>query len=105
MKSVLVSEDFHTGKGPARQEVSMGKKLRLLWGGLLGATLQYLYDPQAGKSRRARLKDQAVARGRDATRMIGRKVRYQRGRLRGVAHEISTTLQHEGDHDQRATVR
>jgi len=67
----------------------MGKKIRLLWGGALGATLQYLYDPQSGKSRRARLKDQAAARARDATRLIGRKIRYQKGRLRGAAHEMA----------------
>jgi hypothetical protein len=77
----------------------MGKKLRMLWGGVVGATLQYLYDPQSGKSRRARLKDQAAARVRDATREISRKARYQRGRLRGVAHEITSDWR--GD-DQRA---
>lgn len=69
----------------------MGKKLRMLWGGVVGATLQYMYDPTSGRSRRARLKDQAAARVRDLTRTIGRKVRFQRGRLRGFAHEISTS--------------
>jgi hypothetical protein len=68
----------------------MGKKLRMLSGGVMGATLQYLYDPTSGRSRRARLRDQAAARARDVTRAIGRKIRYQRGRLRGVAHEMST---------------
>lgn len=67
----------------------MGKKLRMLWGGVVGATLQYMYDPTSGRSRRARLKDQAAKRVREATRTLSRKVRYQRGRLRGFAHEMS----------------
>ena len=68
----------------------MGKKLRMLWGGVVGAALQYMFDPTSGRSRRARLKDQAAAQLRDVTRMIDRRVRYQRGRFRGVAHEMST---------------
>lgn len=76
----------------------MGKKLRTLWGGAIGATLQYLYDPQSGKSRRARLRDQAAAQVRRLTRLIGRKLRYQKGRLRGVAHELSENWQMDEDH-------
>jgi gas vesicle protein len=76
----------------------MGKKLRMLSGGVMGAALQYLYDPTSGRSRRARLRDQAMARMRDVTRTMGRKIRYQRGRLRGVAHEMSTDWKSD-DHD------
>lgn len=76
----------------------MGKKLRMLSGAVLGATLQYLYDPTSGGSRRARLRDQAMARVRDVTRTMARKLRYQRGRLRGVAHEMSTSWKSD-DHD------
>ena len=36
----------------------MGKKLRFWTGAVLGAALQYLYDPKAGPSRRALLRDQ-----------------------------------------------
>jgi hypothetical protein len=36
----------------------MGKKLRFWTGALLGAALQYLYDPQAGPSRRGALREQ-----------------------------------------------
>jgi hypothetical protein len=36
----------------------MGKKLRFWAGAALGAGLQYLYDPKAGPSRRALLRDQ-----------------------------------------------
>ena len=35
----------------------MGKKLRFWTGAALGAVLQYLYDPKAGPSRRALLRD------------------------------------------------
>jgi hypothetical protein len=81
----------------------MGKKLRMLSGGVMGATLQYLYDPTSGRSRRARLRDQAMARVRDASRMIGRKIRFQRGRLRGVAHEMSAGWK-PNDHDDDVAV-
>ena len=36
----------------------MGKKRRFWTGAALGAALQYLYDPTAGPSRRALLRDQ-----------------------------------------------
>ena len=76
----------------------MGKRIRMMSGAAMGATIQYLYDPTSGRSRRARLKDQAAARVRDVTRMIGRKIRYQRGRLRGVAHELSTGWKFDDHH-------
>lgn len=81
----------------------MGKKLRMLSGGVMGATLQYLYDPTSGRSRRARLRDQSAARVREVTRRIGRKIRYQLGRLRGVAHEMSTDWKSD-DHDYGVAV-
>ena len=68
----------------------MGKRLRMMSGAAMGATIQYLYDPTSGRSRRARLRDQAAARLRKVTKMIGQKIRYQRGRLRGAAHDMST---------------
>jgi hypothetical protein len=43
-----------------------------------------------------------MARVRDAARMIGRKIRYQRGRLRGIAHEMSSDWKSD-DQDDRVS--
>ncbi|REK38781.1 MAG: BON domain-containing protein [Actinobacteria bacterium] len=62
---------------------------KLMWFGLgwLGA---YLFDPVQGRSRRARLEDQAAAQVRDLERLARKKARYQIGKVRGVAHEMLT---------------
>jgi hypothetical protein len=67
----------------------MGRKLHFVSGAAAGAALQYLFDPQRGRSRRARLGDQAAARIRDLGELAGRKARYRRGKLKGLLHEIS----------------
>ena len=44
----------------------MGKKIRFWIGVAVGAAIQYLYDPKAGASRRAMLRERLTARGLDA---------------------------------------
>lgn len=68
----------------------MGKKLKLMQGIALGAAAQYYYDPQAGRSRRARLRDQSLAQVRRLGRVVGRKARYQLGRAKGLRHRLTT---------------
>jgi len=53
----------------------------------MGAGLGYLFDPVSGKGRRARLRDQIAARFRHLADFIGRKARYQMGRLWGGVYE------------------
>lgn len=67
----------------------MGKWMRFVTGAAAGALAQYLTDPRAGRSRRARLRDQGAARARDGRDALGRKIRYQRGRVKGLLHEAS----------------
>jgi hypothetical protein len=71
----------------------MGRKLAVLRALITGITLEYLFDPQMGRTRRTRLADQLKARARRLGREADKKVRYQKGRLRGVVHEFSTTDQ------------
>jgi osmotically-inducible protein OsmY len=59
------------------------RKTRLLIGVAIGAGGQYLLDPQLGKRRRARLRDQATARIRRARRDAARRASYQRGQRAG----------------------
>jgi hypothetical protein len=49
----------------------MGKKLRFWAGAVLGAALQYFYDPAAGRARRAYLRQQISDRVLDASDGLG----------------------------------
>ncbi|MEX2623761.1 MAG: YtxH domain-containing protein [Acidimicrobiia bacterium] len=53
----------------------MGKKLRFLFGALTGALIQYLFDPQAGKYRRARVGDRTITYMDDVRKGIDRRSR------------------------------
>jgi len=64
------------------------KILRYLTAGALGALAAYLFDPMAGRGRRARLLDQSRARARDLADDLSTRARYQSGRIRGLMHEI-----------------
>jgi len=67
----------------------MRGKLRFLRAVVAGVAVQYLFDPQLGRTRRARLVDQIGARARRLSRLAGKKMRYQKGRLQGVAHNLA----------------
>lgn len=64
-----------------------------------GALFAYLFDPDRGRSRRARLSDQASAKGRDLTDSMRQTVEYQKGVARGVFHDITGTLRPETEYD------
>jgi hypothetical protein len=51
---------------------------------VLGAGIAYLFDPQSGRGRRAKLIDRTGRLLRDARRLAGRKTRFAAGRLRGL---------------------
>jgi osmotically-inducible protein OsmY len=52
--------------------------------GALGAALAYFLDPDRGRSRRARAKDQAAAKARRAKEEAERRARYAQGRVEGA---------------------
>ena len=68
----------------------MGKRIKFVQGMALGAAAQYYYDPRAGRTRRAKLRDQAGAQIRRMGRLLGRKARYQLGRAKGLRHRLTT---------------
>lgn len=59
----------------------------LLWGAA-GATAAYLWDPDRGRARRARLRDQAAARLHRARRDAERKLTYARSTAEGKLEEL-----------------
>src|SRR5262245_41213853 len=54
-----------------------------------GASATYLLDPDRGRARRARLRDQTRATLKRDVRRVQRRVRYDRGRLEGAIHRAS----------------
>lgn len=61
----------------------------LLLGGALGAAAAYLLDPDRGRTRRARLRDQLAARARDARDEAARTGRHASNVAQGVLHETA----------------
>jgi hypothetical protein len=51
-----------------------------------GAALMYLFDPEQGRTRRAKLKDQLAGIYRRRARDLGRKTEYARGHAEGIRH-------------------
>jgi osmotically-inducible protein OsmY len=65
----------------------------------IGAAIAYLFDPDRGRSRRARLADQASARARDAAGAVKAKAEYQKGVAKGIIHDVTEPLRGEGTYD------
>ena|SRR6187431_1964790 len=59
--------------------------MRVLRGMVLGAGIAYLFDPESGKGRRAKLIDRAGRLLRVVTHLAARKTRFAAGRLRGLS--------------------
>lgn len=49
-----------------------------------GAVAAYYLDPDRGRARRARSRDQLISTGRDVTRDVERQARYYEGRVEGA---------------------
>jgi osmotically-inducible protein OsmY len=65
------------------------------------AAAAYLFDPDRGRSRRARLSDQAAARARDVSEAVKAKVEYQKGVAQGVVHEVTEPFRPEKEYDDQ----
>lgn len=74
-------------------------------GVMIGALLMYLLDPERGRTRRVRISDQAAARGRDISESVGKVAEHQKGRARGVVHDVSTAFRTEQEHDDQTLVQ
>lgn len=64
----------------------------LFWGAV-GATVAYLWDPDRGRSRRARLKDQMAARARGVGQEVDTKATYARTTAEGKVEQLRHTEQ------------
>jgi hyperosmotically inducible periplasmic protein len=57
--------------------------LKLAKGVALGASTTYYFDPDLGRARRARLRDQLFAASKRGARSAGKRARYELGRMKG----------------------
>lgn len=73
--------------------------LFLAVGAATGAAIAYLFDPDRGRSRRARLADQAAARARDTADAVKAKAEYQKGVAKGIIHDVTEPLRREETFD------
>lgn len=62
------------------------------FGVMTGAAAGYLLDPDRGRSRRARLGDQAKSRARATSDSIKSGLEYQRGVAKGMVHDLTEPL-------------
>lgn len=56
--------------------------------GVGSALVAYLFDPERGKGRRARLNDQTRSRFRKIQAAARQQIKFQSNRLKGLAHEL-----------------
>jgi osmotically-inducible protein OsmY len=73
----------------------MGKVLRIAGFGAAIAAAVYLLDPDRGRSRRARLADQAGAAARKTGEKVEAQARYQKGVIQGLAHDLTEPFRPE----------
>ena len=57
-----------------------------------GALLMYLFDPDRGRGRRSKLRDQVTSKANHLGTAAGSKARDLRNRARGVIHDMSSKI-------------
>jgi osmotically-inducible protein OsmY len=70
----------------------MGRVGTFALGIATGGAIGYLLDPDRGRSRRARLRDQTKSQVRTASASLKNRLDYQRGVARGIMHDLAKHL-------------
>ena len=71
----------------------------------VGAIAAYFLDPDNGKGRRARAKDQAAAAARSLKEQTSAQARYQRNVVEGWIHETKSAMRPPRDFDDGTLVQ
>ena len=77
----------------------MSKFVRMVGIGAAVAAAMYLLDPDRGRSRRAKLSDQAAALARKAEEKARAQAEYQKGVVQGLAHDLTEPFRSEPEFD------
>jgi hypothetical protein len=64
-----------------------GKHFRFLKGLLVGGGVVYFFDPQLGRGRRAKAREQMISMRRQLLNQAEKKVKYEAGKLEGEVYE------------------
>jgi osmotically-inducible protein OsmY len=72
-----------------RQKTGKRRSIPMLLTGAAGAAAAYLFDPDRGRTRRAKLADQIGALSRKAEGKLGRRTEYAAGVAEGWRHKFS----------------
>src|SRR5512132_1789708 len=81
-------EEVRIESGINERACARANKIGLLLGGIgAGVLLMYLLDPNRGRGRRAKLKDQLTSKARRLAREAESKARDLRNRAQGLLHE------------------
>lgn len=83
----------------------MRRLMSFMFGASVGIALMYLMDPDRGRTRRARLADQTAARARDIAEAVQTGIEYQKGVVRGAAHDVADTLRPEQQFDDETLLQ
>ena len=81
------------------------RKIPMVIGGGIGATIAYLFDPDLGRSRRARMRDQMASKARGALSALSGKAEYQAGRAKGMVHEAMTSRREPRIYDAETLIQ
>lgn len=83
----------------------MRKSMMILAAVAAAGILTYLFDPDRGRSRRARLADQTKAKAREAGKAVRARAEYQRGVIKGVAHDFTEHFEPDPDFDDETLLQ
>lgn len=79
-----------------------------LFAAAMGAAAQYLFDPERGRSRRVRLRDQIAGAARRRGRWLEREVEQQaedlRNRVKGAVYEVTRPLRDQPTANDRELI-
>ena len=77
----------------------MSKFVRIVGVGAAAAAAMYLLDPERGRSRRAKLSDQAAAMARMAEEKARAQAEHQKGVAQGLAHDLTEPFRPDREFD------
>ena len=83
----------------------MKRIIAFLYGASVGIAVMYLLDPERGRSRRARLADQAAAGARDIAEAVVTGVEYQKGGVKGAVHDLAGNVRPERHFDDETLLQ
>lgn len=77
----------------------MRVRLKMLLAAALGFLVAHFFDPDRGRSRRARLTDQAKSKVRHGASNIRSQAEYRKGVAKGAVHTITDALRPDREYD------